>query len=180
MPALSRIAAVSAAAVTAAAVALATAPAAGALSSPDAAFLSRFHTITTIASTVPFNGDVNPYGTAVIGRSTGHLHAGNVLVSNFNNKANLQGTGTTIVQISPGGQRTLFAHITPAMLPGRCPGGIGLTTALVALRAGWVIVGSTPSKNGQASTSGAGPRSLAARAPSASAARSTTVSVCGS
>jgi hypothetical protein len=42
------------------------------------------------------------------------------------------------------------------MLPGRCPGGVGLTTALVALRAGWVIVGSTPSKNGQAATAKAG------------------------
>jgi hypothetical protein len=92
----------------------------------------------------------------VITRSTGRLQAGSVLVSNFNNKANLQGTGSTIVQISPGGHRSLFAHITPGMLPGRCPGGVGLDTALVTLRAGWVIVASTPSKNGQAATSKAG------------------------
>jgi hypothetical protein len=118
--------------------------------------LSRFHTLTTLVSTVPFNGDVNPYGTAVVARSTGRLHVGNVLVSNFNAKSNLQGTGTTIVQISPGGRRTLFAHITRSALPGRCPGGVGLTTALVELRAGWVIVGSTPSKNGQATTAKAG------------------------
>jgi hypothetical protein len=156
MPALPRIAAAFAEATALAAAGLAAPPAAGALGSPNGAFLSRFHTITTIASTVPFNGDVNPYGTAVIARSAGRLHAGNVLISNFNNKANLQGTGTTIVQISPGGHRTLFAHITPSMLPGPCPGGIGLDTALVALRAGWVIVGSTPSANGQASTSGPG------------------------
>jgi hypothetical protein len=114
------------------------------------------HAITTVVSTVPFNGDVNPYGTAVVGRSAGRLAAGDVLVANFNDKANLQGTGSTIVQISPGGHRSLFAHITRSMLPGRCPGGVGLTTALVALRAGWVIVGSTPSKNGQAVTSKAG------------------------
>jgi hypothetical protein len=155
MPALRRIAAVCAAAATATAGGLAIAPAAGAAAGPGA-FLNRFHKISTIASTVPFNGDVNPYGTAVIASSTGRLRAGNVLVSNFNDKANLQGTGTTIVQVSPGGRRSLFAHITPAMLPGPCPGGIGLTTALVELRAGWVIVGSTPSKNGQASTSGPG------------------------
>jgi hypothetical protein len=60
------------------------------------------------------------------------------------------------VQISPGGHQSLFAHITRSMLPGRCPGGVGLTTALVALRAGWVIVGSTPSTNGQAATAKAG------------------------
>ena len=54
-----------------------------------------------MASTVPDNGDVNPYGVAVVPRSTGNLHQGNVLVSNFNDKANVQGTGTTIVQVSP-------------------------------------------------------------------------------
>ena len=153
MPALSRIAAAAAAVAVAG---LAAVPAAAAASSPGGAFLSHFHTISTIASTVPANGDVNPYGTAVVGRSMGRLHAGSVLVSNFNNKANLQGTGSTIVQISPSGHRMLFAHITPSMLPGPCPGGVGLTTALVELRSGWVIVGSTPSKNGQAATSGPG------------------------
>jgi hypothetical protein len=154
MPALSRIAGYAAAGVATAGLTLATASAA--VGSSNGAFLGHFHEISTIASTVPFNGDVNPYGTAVIARSTGRLHAGNVLVSNFNDRANLQGTGTTIVQISPGGHRSLFAHITRAMLPGRCPGGVGLTTALAELRAGWVIVGSTPSKNGQAATSKAG------------------------
>jgi sugar lactone lactonase YvrE len=144
------------AAVAVAGAGLAAAPSAAASGYWNAAFISRFHKITTIASTVPFNGDLNPYGVAVVSRSTGRLHAGDVLVSNFNNKHNLQGTGTTIVQISPGGQRTLFAHITRSMLPGRCPGGVGLTTALVVLRAGWVIVGSTPSTNGLAATSKAG------------------------
>ena len=154
MSAMSRIAVVCAAAATVAATGVVMAPAAGAAGSPP--FLSRFHKITTIVSTVPANGDVNPYGTFVVARSTGRLHAGDVLVSNFNNKANLQGTGTTIVQISPSGHQSLFAHITASILPGRCPGGVGLTTALVELRAGWVIVGSTPSKNGQATTSKAG------------------------
>jgi len=150
------MAAACAAAAALATAGLATAPAAGALGRPGGAFLNRFHEITTIASTVPVNGDVNPYGTAVIGRSTGRLVAGDVLVSNFNDRANLQGTGTTIVQVAPGGQRTLFARVSRGMLPGRCPGGVGLTTALVALRSGWVIVGSTPSRDGQAATSGPG------------------------
>jgi hypothetical protein len=77
-------------------------------------------------------------------------------VSNFNNQANLQGTGTTIVQVSPTGQQTVFAHITRSKLTGPCPGGVGLTTALAVLPDGWVVVGSTPSKNGSATTAKAG------------------------
>jgi hypothetical protein len=135
---------------------LAAAPGAGASSVSSAAFISRFHHITRIASTVPSNGDVNPYGIFVVRQSTGRLHKGNVLISNFNAKSNEQGTGTTIVQISPRGHRTLFAHVTKGMLPGRCPGGIGLTTALEVLPGGWVVVGSTPSSNGMAATAKAG------------------------
>jgi sugar lactone lactonase YvrE len=106
----------------------------------------------TVASTVPANGDVNPYGVAVVPRSRGDLHAGNVLVSNFNNAANQQGRGTTIVEISPRGHRQLFASI-PATSG---PGGVGLTTALVALRSGWVIVGSLPTADGTAATAAPG------------------------
>jgi len=126
---------------------------AGSLASP---YLTRFHTIGVVASTVPANGDINPYGVAVIPRSAGALTAGNVLVSNFNNSANAQGTGTTIVQVTPGGASTLFAQINAATLPGACPGGVGLTTALGVLQRGWVIVGSLPTTDGTAATSGAG------------------------
>jgi len=113
-------------------------------------FIGPLHHTKVIASTVPANGDVNPYGVAVVPRSTGALDRGDVLVSNFNDKANVQGTGTTIVQVSPRGHATLFAQISdPA-----CPGGVGLTTALVALRSGWVIVGSLPTKNGAISGPG--------------------------
>ena len=147
---------------TVAAAALAMAPAAGAqarvAASPHGqqSFISHFHKISTIASTVPGNGDVNPYGVAVVGRSQGILHRGSVLVSNFNNKKNLQGTGTTIVQVSPGGSRTTFARISAKHLPGACPGGIGLTTALSILHGGWVVVGSLPTTNGMAATAKAG------------------------
>ena len=113
-------------------------------------------TPSTIASTVPANGDVNPYGVAVIPQSAGALRAGNVLVSNFNDADNLQGTGTTIVQVSPHGAVSTFAEIDAAHLPGPCPGGIGLTTALVVLRSGWVIVGSLPTADGTAATAQAG------------------------
>jgi len=113
-------------------------------------------TITTVASTIPSNGDLNPYGVARVPTTTGSLTKGNILVSNFNNSQNLQGTGTTIVQITPGGTVTLFAQIDANNLPGPCPGGIGLSTALVALRSGWVIVGSLPTKDGTATTAKAG------------------------
>jgi hypothetical protein len=113
-------------------------------------------TISPVASTVPANGDVNPYGVAVVPASVGMLHRGDVLVSNFNNSANLQGTGTTIVQISPQGGVSTFARLSSASLPGSCPGGVGLTTALVVLRSGWVIVGSLPTADGAAATAQAG------------------------
>jgi hypothetical protein len=112
--------------------------------------------ISTIASTVPPNGDVNPYGVFRVPRSVGKLVRGNILVSNFNNGANLQGTGTTIVQISPPGSFSLFAQIDASSLSGPCPGGVGLTTALVVLRSGWVIVGSLPTADGTAATAQAG------------------------
>ena len=113
-------------------------------------------TVATISSTVPSNGDINPYGVFPISRSVGQLKKGNILVSNFNNSGNLQGTGTTLVQISPEGNFSLFAQIDPTTLPGPCPGGVGLTTALVVLRSGWVIVGSLPTTDGMSDTAQAG------------------------
>ena len=111
------------------AVGVAVAPAAGA-SSCTSSFVGGFKTITTVASTVPKNGDVNPYGVAVVTRSKDRLHRGDVLVSNFNDKANTQGTGTTIVEVAPNHSVRVFAQINAAHLPGACPGGVGLTTAL--------------------------------------------------
>ncbi len=60
-------------------------------------FLAGLSHITTVASTVPANGDVNPYGVAIVPVTMGALVKGSVLVSNFNNSSNLQGTGSTIV-----------------------------------------------------------------------------------
>src|SRR3974390_681274 len=116
----------------------------------------RSQTVTTVSSTIPSNGDINPYGVFRVARTVGRLNRGSILVSNFNNSANLQGTGTTLVQISPEGNFSLFALINPATLPGPCPGGVGLTTALVVLRSGWVIVGSLPTTDGMADTAQAG------------------------
>jgi len=115
-----------------------------------------------IATTVPANGDVNPYGIVTVPDSVGSLRRGDLLVSNFNNSANQQGTGTTIVQIPPGGNdgmaghASVFAQIDPSTLPGSCPGGVGLTTALAVTRTGFVIVGSLPTKDGTSATAQAG------------------------
>jgi hypothetical protein len=140
-----------------AAVAVATAgllagTAGGAGASGFPAFVGPLHHTSVIASTVPANGDVNPYGVAVIPRSTGDLFRGNILVSNFNDKANVQGTGTTIVEVTPSGKMFLFAQIDRNLAS--CPGGVGLTTALTVLRSGWVIVGSLPTQNGAVSGPG--------------------------
>ena len=133
---------------------IATAPAAAAAPGP---FIGPFNTVQTLTSTVPKNGDVNPYGVAVAPVTQGLLTAGDVLVSNFNNHRNLQGTGSTIVEISPTtGNVTPFASLAPNKLPGACPGGLGLTTALVALSSGFVIVGSLPTKNGSSASMQAG------------------------
>jgi hypothetical protein len=113
-------------------------------------YLNQLKTGAQIASTVPAKGDVNPYGVAVVPASTGQLTAGNVLVSNFNDKANVQGTGTTIVQVSPAGKTTLFANLAKLPAGMTCPGGVGLTTALGILPGGWVVVGSLPTTTGGA------------------------------
>jgi hypothetical protein len=61
------------------------------------------------------------------------------------------------VEVSPTGDVSLFASLDPnKLLPGACPGGLGLTTAVVALQSGWVIVGSLPTKNGSSATTQAG------------------------
>jgi len=135
-------------------------------SKPSKAFINNFSTVTQGAASAPATGpeagDQNPYGVAVIPRTVGKLVKGNILVSNFNNAGtpptgNLQGTGTSIVQYSPDVQtQSNFAEIDAATLPGACPGGVGLTTALVVLRSGWVIVGSLPTTDGTIGTVGAG------------------------
>jgi hypothetical protein len=120
------------------------------------AFIVPLKAFSTVGSTVPANGDVNPYGIAFVPNSIGKLKAGQLLISNFNAKEsakeNGQGTGTTIVQVSTAGKATLFASINPTTLPGPCPGGVGLTTALEILPGGYVVVGSLPTTNGKSAT----------------------------
>ena len=120
-----------------------------------AGFLETVHRHQTLALTTPENGDLNPYAVVVAPVTAGKVQAGDVLVDNFNDIRNLQGTGTTIVDYNPTTkQTTLFAQI-PKDLP-QCPGGVGLTTAMTMLKSGWVIVGSLPSKDGTTATRGEG------------------------
>lgn len=59
-------------------------------------------TITTIGSTVdPTNGDQNPYGLAIAPVTMGLLTAGDLVICNFNDSANVQGNGTTIEILHP-------------------------------------------------------------------------------
>ena len=117
-----------------------------------AAFIGPLAKVSTVASTVPVSGDVNPYGIVQLSTTTGKLHAGDLLISNFNDKANNQGTGTTIVEINPTGKQSLFSTLSASALPGSCPGGVGLTTALNVLPGGYVVVGSLPTTNGKSAT----------------------------
>jgi len=113
------------------------------------------HSITS--STIPANGDLNPYGVAFVpvGFPLGGLIApGDVLVSNFNNINNLQGTGTTIINFRPTGD---LAPGVPAGSNGNAATFFqsplaGLTTALGVLRAGLVIVGNLPTTDGTVGT----------------------------
>ena len=98
-----------------------------------------------MVSTIPTSGlgagDVNPYGVAFVPQGFfpgGELKPGDILVSNFNDAANVQGTGTTIVRITPQGQQSVFFQ---------GPSGLGLTTALGVLRSGFVLVGNLPTSN---------------------------------
>lgn len=93
-------------------------------------------------STIPANGDGNPYGLAFVPYGfplNAAAKLGQVLVSNFNDTAT-QGLGTTIVSIDPGsGNTSLFFQ-------GTSP--IGFTNALTLARTGLVFGGSLPTSAG--------------------------------
>ena len=141
-----------AAALAALAPALAAGPAAAA---EPQGFLETIHKHETRASTVTANGDLNPYAVVVAPVSAGKIRKDDVLVTNFNNVSNLQGTGGTIIAYTPATQKTTFFASLPQHLA-QCPGGVGLGTAMTMLKSGWVIVGSTPSTDGTTRTKGPG------------------------
>jgi DNA-binding beta-propeller fold protein YncE len=131
------------------------APAAPAWADSGQGLLETIHKHITRTSTVTDNGDLNPYAVVVAPVTAGRIQQNDVLVDNFNNLSNLQGTGTTIIDYNPATKKTsLFAKLPQNLA--QCPGGVGLTTAMTMLKSGWVIVGSTPSTDGTTKTKGAG------------------------
>jgi len=141
--------------ISAAALAVTLAGATGARADEPRGLLETLRRHITLTSTVTDNGDLNPYAIVVAPVSAGKIQKDDVLVDNFNNISNLQGTGSTIVDYNPTTKKTtLFARL-PQHLP-QCPGGVGMTTAMTMLKSGWVIVGSTPSTDGTTRTRGDG------------------------
>ncbi len=110
-------------------------------------------TPTLSYTAVPANGDGNPYGLAIVPKGFpkgGMINAGDLLAANYNSNSNLQGTGTTIVKITPGqpttGPATVFFN-------SQAP---GLTLAFGVLRSGFVVAGNVPTTDGTFGTIGAG------------------------
>jgi len=100
----------------AAAMALAASAAVAVVQAPSAGakpFLKGVGAIHKLASMVPASGpakgDQNPYGVSVVPASAGKLVKGEVLVSNFNDGNNHQGTGSSIVEVSPSGRTSSSA-----------------------------------------------------------------------
>jgi hypothetical protein len=99
-------------------------------------------------STVPSNGDENPYGVTFVPEGFpwgGKIRSGDVLVSNFNDNANIQGTGTTIVSFSPGSGAVAPPGTADTFFSSPL---MGLSTALGVLRGGFVVVGNAPTTGG--------------------------------
>lgn len=51
--------------------------------------LADIHHNQLLKSTIPKNGDVNPYAVIIAPASAGAVHKGDVLIDNFNDKKNL-------------------------------------------------------------------------------------------
>jgi hypothetical protein len=112
-----------------------------------AAKVNQFLPEYRVSSTVPSNGDINPYGVAFVPSgfpNGGKLSPGDVLVSNFNDLNNCQGQGTTIIQYTPSNSNDSVASPNTATQFLASP-QLGLSTALGVLKGGFVIVGNVPS-----------------------------------
>jgi hypothetical protein len=127
----------------------------GARAAEPKGYLEGLRRHSMVTSTVPANGDQNPYAIVIAPVTAGKVQAGDVLVDNFNDRNNLQGLGSTIVAYRPATRQLHLVAAVPRNLP-QCPGGVGLTTAMTMLKTGWIIVGSLPSQDGTTKTKGAG------------------------
>jgi hypothetical protein len=103
-------------------------------------------------STSPSNGDLNPYGLAVVPKGfPSTVHPGQLLVANFNDAlpapGGTQGDGSTIVIINPATAQQTGVFFqgklqAPRALKGQPP---GFTNALGIVKAGFVFAGSVTS-----------------------------------
>ncbi len=119
----------------------------------------RFIPRLLVSSTIPANGDLNPYGVAFVPPgfpAGGLLKPGDVLVSNFNNSNNLQGTGTTIINLTPSSGAAADGTAS-VFFQGTTPPPLGFTLALGVLQRGFVIVGNVTTTDGKSDTVAAGP-----------------------
>jgi hypothetical protein len=117
------------------------------LSATHAVAANQFLPEYRVSSTVPPNGDLNPYGVAFVPSGFpkgGKISPGDVLVSNFNDMNNCQGQGTTIIQYTPSSSNDSVASPNTATQFFTSP-QLGLSTALGVLKGGFVIVGNVPS-----------------------------------
>ncbi len=112
---------------------------------------SIFPLLPPSVSTIPSNGDINPYGVAFAPKTVpkgGVLQPGDILVSNFNNSQNLQGLGTTILRVDKTGKTsTYFTSATTRR---------GLSAAIGVLSNGVVLIGNLPTADGTSATVQAG------------------------
>jgi hypothetical protein len=122
-----------------------------AMSGVVAASATGFLPTETTVSTVNGSGDLNPYGVNFVPAGFpkgGALKTGDVLVANFNNATNTQGTGTTITLVPASGAApsTFFTAPACASTAKDCP--MGLTAAQAVLSGGEVITGYLPVPDG--------------------------------
>lgn len=74
--------------------------------------------ITTIGPVSASNGDDNPYGLAIAPAAAAPIAKGDLLVCNFNDSAQVQGNGTTIIGLHPQAGATPYLIAQSAMLKG--------------------------------------------------------------
>jgi hypothetical protein len=112
-----------------------------------------------VTSTVPANGDTNPYGVAFVPSNFppgGTIAPFDILVSNFNNSTALgskQGTGTTIIKYTPNpGGPIAPPNTATVFFQSKDKNVTGLDTGLAVLQKGLVLCAFLPSKDGTFAT----------------------------
>lgn len=121
--------------------------------SPSFSILQNLQNPVSV-STVPTNGDLNPYALIFVPEKlhlpkhvTSLFSPGDLLMSNFNNSSNQSATGTTIVQLKPGGT-SVSTFFTSSLL--------GLTGAMNITPRGIIILGNIPQIPGMSGSTGTG------------------------